>query len=440
GPFYDSWPPTRQIALIGRDPSTENALAILRPIAERAWRREVRPGELDSIVDLVQSHAEDLGEIEALKEGIVAVLSSPPFLLLNLEDLSDHDRFASKFSYFLESTIPDQKLREAAANGKLDSYEAVRDEIQRRFDDSQAQPFLKAFPYAWLELNDINFMAPDPDYYRHYHRKRVSEDMIQEALSFFRNATEQNLPVPEFISADYSFINADLAKVYGLDDVPADSKFRKYTFADGRRGGLLGMGAFLTVTADSLGTSPIHRAIYVMENLLGLHPAPPPADVNISEPDVRSAQTIKEVLAAHKAEKTCAACHQAIDPFGYAFENFDPMGAWRDNYTMHLTDPAEKGKRNGSLNAEGIPIDASAEFRSGAAYNDIAEFRELMQAPVNRDRFVRCFITKLLTYANGQTPDDYTEIERILAKSAENDYRIIDTMAAVVDSRLFREQ
>ncbi len=440
GPLYESWPPKRQVALIGRSPKVENAEAILRPIARRAWRREVRDGELDQFVRLVQSKANQLGDTGALKEGIVAILASPPFLLLGQEDVTPQQRFTSKFSYFLESTIPDAELRQAVAAGKLSSFAGVRAEVQRRFDRSAAEPFLRAFPYAWLELNDINFMAPDPDHYRHYHRKRVSEDMIDEALHFFRHAIEQNIPLPEFISADYSFINADLAQVYDVEDVPQDSQFRKYTFTNRRRGGLLGMGAFLTVTADSLGTSPIHRAIYVMENFLGIHPSPPPADVKIEEPDVRSAKTIKEVLVAHRSDKTCASCHHTIDPFGYAFENFDPMGAWRDEYLVQLSEPQADSKRGQAAKAKGIPIDASASFLSGAEYKDITGFRQLMQTNANRNRFVRCFITKLLTYANGEEPDDYSEVEKILAVSAEHDYRIVDTVAAVIDSPLFREE
>lgn len=440
GPLFESWPAARQAALIGTNPSVNQAFDILHPIAERAWRRDVKPEELDAIVSLVQSSGKGMSDEHALKEGIVAILSSPPFLLLNTQELNDSERFASKLSYFLSSSMPSVELRAAVEEGYFNSFEAVRNEVAAQLSDARADEFQKVFPYAWLKLNDINFMAPDPDYFHHYHRKRVSEDMIAEALHFFRHATDNNIPIPEFLSADYSFVNADLAKVYGLDDVPQDSQFRKYRFADGRRGGLLGMGAFLTVTADSLGTSPIHRAIYVMENFLGIHPSPPPADVKIAEPDVRSAQTIKQVLAAHQAEKTCASCHRAIDPFGYAFENFDPMGAWRDQYTVHLENSGSKPKRGQAKSNTGVPIDASASFRNGDHYTDILEFRELMQTPANRDRFVRCFITKLLTYANGEAPDDYTAIERILSKSAEHDYRIVETIAAVIDSPLFREQ
>jgi len=439
GPFFESWPPQRQVALLGSDPTVGDAVKILQPIAERAWRREVREEELDRIVHLVQSKQKSLGDLAALKEGIVAIFASPPFLLLNTDDLTPQQRFASKLSCFLQSTIPDSDLREAVAAGRLDSFEGVHAEVKRQLATSQCDPFLRAFPFAWLKLNDINFMAPDPDRYPHYHRKRVSDDMTNEALSFFRHAIAEDLPVTELVSADYSFINADLAAVYGVDDISQDSQLRKYTFTDNRRGGLLGMGGFLTVTADSLGTSPIHRAIYVLENFLAIHPSPPPADVKIEEPDIRSAKTIKEVLAAHRSDKTCAACHQSIDPFGWAFENFDSMGSWRDTYDVISAEVEGEETSKKRARPKGIPIDASASLLSGAEYHDIVEFRQLMQTKVNRDRFVRCFVTKLLTYSNGEEPDNYSEIEKIVAKSAEHDYHIVATIAAVIDSSVFRE-
>lgn len=444
GPIYESWPPKRQLALLGKDPKAADAEAILRPIAARAWRRDVQDGELDSIVNLVQTRATQLGDVEAIKEGIVAILVTPSFLLINPEEGSAADRFATKLSYFLRSTSPDHRTRQLANDERLQTFEAVLDEVKSQFAASAADEFLTEFPQSWLQLDRISFMEPDPDLFPLFDRKRIAEDMKAEALAFFRHAIENNVPVPELLTADYSFINADLAKVYDVDGVPHDSVLRKHVFGDGRRGGLLGMGAFLTLTADSLGTSPIHRAVYVMENFMGIEPTPPPADVKIVEPDVRRATTIREVLALHASDKTCASCHKTIDPYGYAFENFDPMGQWRDFYTSKNVDstsaksPKNK-RRNPADKMTLVAVDASARFRSGAEYQGILEFRQLMKADVARDRFVRCFITKLLTYANGVEPDDYTAVDRILAKSAANDYRIVETIAAVIDSPLFRE-
>ena len=458
GPLYESWPPKRQRALLGPDPSIENAANILRPIAERAWRRTVSRSELRPMVELVETSAKALGTIDAFKEGIVAILVSPAFLMINTEEGSKEERFATKLSYFMSSTTPDQALRHAALRGELDSFESVKSEIRRQLQNQQAEAFLHEFPHAWLQLDRINFMAPDPDRFPLYDRKRLSDDMVDEVLHFFRHMIENNLPIPEFLSADYSFINADLARVYQIADIPQDSILRKHTFTNGRRGGLLGMGAFLTLTADSLSTSPIHRAVYVMENFLGIHPTPPPGDVNISEPDVRQAKTIKEILQAHTADASCASCHQGIDPYGYAFENFNPVGAWRDHYTLQIAKKPARKKLQAFLRQEQarelqglpplprpwenkpIPVDAGAKFRNGVSYRNIIDYRNYLQSDVNRDRFVRCFITKLLTYANGSKPDKLIGIERILEKSAEAEYRIVDTIAAVVDSPLFRAE
>ncbi len=457
GPLYASWPPERQIDLLGLDPRAEDAPALLLPIAERAWRRELREGELDPIVRLVQARAGEMSDIDALKEGIVAILASPSFLLVNLGDGEPSDRLATKLSCFLESTIPDKGIREAARDGRLGDFQGVRSMLQRRIDQSQVEEFLRHFPRAWLELDRINFMAPDPDRYPLYDRKRLSEDMVNEVLRFFRHVVENNLPVTELLSADYSFINADLARVYQIDGVPRDSTLRKHTFTDGRRGGLLGMGAFLTLTADSLGTSPIHRGVYVLENFLGIHPPPPPADVDIMEPDVRQAKTIKQILAAHTENATCASCHAGIDPYGYAFENFDPVGTWRDAYTEQIArrpprqalleiDEQDRQRASEGLpplprpwENKPVPVDASAAFPDGIEYRDISEFRRYIVNEENRARFVRCFITKLLVYANGAEPEDEAEIQNILSKSAQNEHRILHTIAAVVDSSLFRE-
>ena len=324
-------------------------------LPRRAWRRDVLDGELDTIVQLVQSQAKQLGDVEALKEGIVAVLVTPSFLLVNPEESNVADRFATKLSYFLNSTTPDDRLRKLTSTGKLDTFDEVRKEVAYQLTQPSTEEFLKEFPQAWLQLDRISFMEPDPDLFPLFDRKRIAEDMKNEALALFRHAIENNTPVPELLTADYSFINADLAKVYGIENVPHDSVLRKHVFEDGRRGGLLGMGAFLTLTADSLGTSPIHRAVYVMENFMGIEPTPPPADVKITEPDVRQAKSIREILALHASDKTCASCHKTIDPYGYAFENFGPMGEWRDFYASRNVDVTADDKVSGQQNAKPKP-------------------------------------------------------------------------------------
>ncbi len=435
GPFYDSWPPRRHTALLPELESGKTVEDLIRPIATRAWRRTVHDGELDHIVDLIEANEEKLGKTEAFKEGIVALLASPDFLLTATEKSNANERFASKFSLFLHSTLPDTRLIQQANTNQLSTFESVHEEVRRRIRSANIQPFLQEFPYGWLNLSEINFMSPDPDRYRFYHRKRLSEDMCNEVLTFFNHVVEQDLPITEFLEADYSFINADLANIYEVSDIKQDSHMRRYHFHNGRRGGLLGMGAFLTLTADSLGTSPIHRATFVMENLMGIHPTPPPADVKIEEPDIRAARTMKDVLRLHQSEQNCATCHRNIDPFGWAFENFDSVGAWRDTYENQTETPTKKHNRH-----DGPRIDASSTFADGTDYADINAFRRIISTPENQERFARCFITKLLTYANGEVPSDYLEIDTILKRAKDHDYRISATIAAVIDSRLFREE
>ena len=454
GPLYEAWPSKRQLNLLGQHPLAENAIEILRPIAQRAWRRQVSEQELQPIARLVQSQAAMLGHVGALQEGIVAILVSPSFIMVNPEHAKPQWRFATKTALFLDGTIPDAALHQKIDKGELSNFDQIRDELAARIKAGKAEALMKHFPYGWLQLDRINFMAPDVDQYPLYEKKRINEDMVGEVLAFFCHCVKENRPVPELVTADYSFVNADLAKVYGLDGIPDDSSFRRHVFTDGRRGGFLGMGAFLTLTADTLSTSPIHRAVYVMENFLGIHPAPPPADVEIREPDIRSAKTIREVLAAHHSDATCAACHQAIDPFGYAFENFDPIGAWRDTYSeasaalvVNIGEDADDENSNQTATRRAqarkqfvsIPVDASASFLSGAQYKDITEFRQLMKNDVSRKRIVKCFVTKLLTFANGVEPDNYSAIDAIVNQSSKHDYRLIETIAAVMDSPLFRE-
>ncbi|MEM9368970.1 MAG: DUF1588 domain-containing protein [Planctomycetota bacterium] len=426
GPIFQQWPPSRTTRLIGRQPSIEGAANILRPIAERAWGRRPRDGELDPIIDLVQRSQADLGDVGALKEGIVAIFTTPAFWLTHRDEGTRADRFATKLSHFLDSTLPSDRLRQQVRDGDLDSLTGVQSMLRTKLADPTQSVFCDVFPASWLQLDRINFMAPDPDQFPLFSRKDYSADMIDEVKAFFHHLVRENRPITECLTANYSFVNADLATVYGLDAFEPDSKLRRVTFEDGRRGGLLGMGAFLTLTADSLGTSPIHRAVYVMENFLGIEPTPPPPDVKIQEPDVRSAKTIKEVLAAHASDDNCASCHRGIDPYGYAFENFNPIGAWRDRYG----DPDSK--------AAGSPIDASSVFRNGNTYNNIIEYRALMASKENQERFMRCFVKKCLLYANGIEPNDFTEIERIVVAAKEDNYRFIETLARVIDSPLFR--
>lgn len=430
GPFYKSWPPRRLQKIVGEDPSLT---AVLTRFARKAFRRPLRPGELDSVLKYARAIQDQRGDVEAIKEGIVAILASPGFLYHNAPMEAGKDYYvASKLSYLLWSTLPDQELMTLASSNALTSSEELQSQAMRMLEDPKIASFYKYIANAWFELDKINFMAPDITYkpYRFWHRKNLGEDMVAEAEKFFSHVIENNLPIHEVVAADYSFINQDLATIYEVPDIKG-SHLRKHVFTDGRRGGVLGMGALLTLTADSLSTSPIHRGMWVQKNLLGTIPPPPPGDVNVVEPDLTSATTIRETLEKHRSQKACRNCHLKIDPYGFALEVFDPTGQVRTHYTR-----MSPGKKfiNGF---QGKEVSVHSEFSNGASYTNMQEYRTLLLE--HKDKIARSFVIKLLTYANGINPGALAdrELDAIVETSRKADYKIVDTIIAAVRSPLF---
>ena len=246
-------------------------------------------------------------------------------------------------------------------------------------------------------------MPPDREAFLTYYAKDLQSAMRRETHLFTRHLIEENLPITDFLSADYTFANAPLAKHYGLSEVfpPATAhEFRKIALKDPRRGGLLGMASVLTVTANGIETSPVNRGVWLLENILGTPPPPPPDDVPAIDPDVRGTTTIRDQLAKHSGSPACAQCHQKIDPPGFALENFDPVGAWRTHYPL--------GRKRGP------EIDASGELSTGETFNDITGFKKLL---LEREAFfARMLATRLLTYATGRRiePEERSEVERIV--------------------------
>jgi hypothetical protein len=229
---------------------------------------------------------------------------------------------------------------------------------------------------------------------------------------------KQNLPPREFIAADYSFLNRELALHYGIEGVEG-AELRRVSLVGTPRGGLLGHGAFLTASANGVDTSPVVRGIYLLEKMLGYSPPPPPPDVPVIEPDIRGAATIREQLIKHREVKTCAECHRKIDPMGFALENFDPVGAWRERYENKTT------------------IDATGHMPDGASFTDLDDFRRLLLE--DEDRFTRGLAENLLTYALGREVDfgDRPAIDKMLEELKANDGGLRDLIRGVVLSESF---
>lgn len=421
GPHVETWPTAGHRALYGSlTPDELNATTIaqrLEAFAEKAFRRSPLDGELKPIQQLIASKLnEGVEPIHALQLGCQAILCSPGFLYLNLgEGELEEVAFASRLSYFLWSSPPDETLLKLAAAGKLRSELSAQ--VTRMLADSRSDRFVKHFVRRWLDLDNIGTMPPSGDFLVYY-RDNLETAMRAETETFFRHVLDNNLLPKEFLDADYSFLNRELALHYGIEGVEGN-KLQRVSLKGSRRGGLLGHGAFLTASANGVDTSPVVRGIYVLEKLLGYTPPPPPPDVPAIEPDIRGAVTIREQLEKHREIATCAECHRKIDPLGFALENFDPVGGWRDEYEKKM------------------PIDSAGKLPGGESFSTVAEFRTLL---VDRqDQFNRCLTEKLMTYALGRELEvgDRPAIDRICKKMTGADKGLRNLIQTVVTSESF---
>ena len=400
GPHLDTWPTTGHRALYGKlAPGELNARTIgqrLAAFAEKAFRRPPLAGELKPIQRLVAGKLnEGVKPLQALQLGCQAILCSPGFLYLNLgEGELDEIALASRLSYFLWSSPPDETLLKLAAAGKLES--GLSAQVTRMLADPRSDRFVRHFVRRWLDLGNIGTMPPSEDFLEYY-RDNLETAMRKETETFFRHVLDNNLLLREFLDADYSFLNRELALHYGIEGVKGN-ELQRVSLKGSRRGGLPGHGAFLTASANGVDTSPVVRGIYVLEKLLGYTPPPPPPDVAAIEPDIRGAVTIREQLVKHRESATCAECHRKIDPLGFALENFDAIGGWRDEYE----------KKN--------PIDSAGKLPGGDSFRTFPEFRKLLAD--RQDQFSRCLSEKLMTYALGRELEigDRPSIDEILAE------------------------
>ncbi len=421
GPHLDSWPPSGHQALYGGlEPEQMGLTALhsqIKSFATHAFRRPPTAGELEPFLALVEDKLKQGVEpLIAYQIGCQAILCSPGFLYLNLgEGDLDEISLASRLSYFLWSSPPDTRLLEMAAAGQLKHN--LAEQVIRMLDDPRASRFVQHFVRRWLDLDNIGTMPPAEDFLVYY-RDNLEQAMREETESFFNHIMKNNLPLSEFLDANYSFLNRELALHYGITDVQGNHLQRVELNAH-QRGGILGHGSFLTASANGVDTSPVVRGIYVLEKLLGYSPPPPPPDVPAVEPDIRGASSIRELLEKHRGNTTCAECHRKIDPLGFALENFDAVGKWREKYKGNLD------------------IDAAGKLPGGGGFTTLPEFRRLLL--MRKDQFNRCLTEKLLTYALGRQLgiNDRPEIDHILAQLDENN-GLRDLIQLIVTSETFQ--
>ncbi len=412
GPLYDSWPPASHTSLY----SSKDNREVIRTFSKRAFRRTVSDAELEPFVHLADT--------EGCSAAIKAMLCSPSFLYIYENEGSlDNDALACRLSYALTNSMPDGELLHLAATRKLTEPAVFTQQIDRLLASPNLDEFIDSFVSQWLRLRNVDKMPPDqkkfPAFYRISHGYTGTRDaIVKEPVLYFKHLLSNNLSASFLVDADFTIAHDSLADFYGIPAVNS-SAFQMVRLDPGqKRGGLLGMAAVLAASANGVDTSPVVRGIYVLDNLLGRPPEPPPPGIKLPDPDIRGTTTIRNLLEKHSTDDSCAGCHKSIDPLGFALENFDAIGHWRKAYP------------NGA-------IDASGKFPSGKAFADVASFKKELGRDL--DAVAENLIRKLLVYCTGRRmgPLDDDEIAEICTKLKPGGYRLRDALKAVVTSRIF---
>lgn len=338
-----------------------------------------------------------------------AVLIAPNFLYRFTESRGSEDpysltgrEFATRLAFVLWSSLPDDRLYRLADNGRLRQRPVLSDEIDRMLADDRAERFLQEFVGRWLGFAEFeSFSGPDQEKFPAFTPK-LRDAMNAEVSAFVHHLIHEERPLTELFSADYTFLNETLAKHYGIEDVEGDN-LRLVEVDPQRRGGVLGMGAFLTKTSTPLRTSPVHRGLWIYEHILDLPvPEPPPVPQLSDEGVDESGKTITEQLRQHRQDPACYSCHDRFDPLGVALENFDPIGRWRTKV---------EGK---------APVSSVGEFRSGQTIDGIDGLRAFLAE--REDELLEAFCTKMLGYALGRTvlPTDRPTLEEMISAMRAN--------------------
>ena len=432
GPFYDEWPTAGQKVILGDDvKDTADAIVLtdaqlrirLTEFASRAYRRPATTEEVERVVQVVKDRqAAGRSSIGAYCDGLAAVLCSPGFLYL--ENAGDNPELtsyglASRLSYFLWSTMPDQDLLELAASNQLRQSDVLVAQVDRMLDDERSAAFIDGFSGSWLTLRELGATPPDRSAFQTFYHYDLDTAMRQETRLFFHELLKRNLSIENFLDSDFTFLNKRLAEHYGIDAPLTGNEFQRVSLTDRRRGGLLGQASILTVTANGIDTSPVVRGVWLLENMLGTPPSPPPPDVEPIDPDVRGATTIRDQLEKHRSITSCNDCHRKIDPPGFALENFDAIGGWRTSY--------DRNKK----------IDSSGQLATGEKFGGVEEFKKLLLS--RKELFARALTKKLLEYSIGRHLElpDRPHVDQIVASLTDEGDGLRDLIKRVVVSKPF---
>jgi mono/diheme cytochrome c family protein len=483
GPIIDQWPTAGQKLLFGdlpmkkvgkiaeavpRDPHTD-AARLLRTFLARAYRRPVADADFQRFLAVIEGALKTGNSFtESMIAGYSAVLCSPAFICLE-EKAGPLDDFAlaSRLSYFLWNSPPDEKLRAAAAKGELRKPDVLRAQTDRLLADPRSRRFVDAFLDYWLDLRKSDATSPDATLYPDYYLDDLLvESSVEETQRFFAELIKTNLPSRNIVASDFAMLNERLAAHYGL---PTNAKIVDRTGEgdgttgkdapqplvegvairrvklppDSPRGGLMTQASVLKVTANGTTTSPVMRGVWIMERIIGKPPPPQPATVPNIDPDTRGATTVREQLEKHRNLESCAICHTKIDPAGFALENFDVLGGWRDQYRA-----VGEGQRVPGFGKNGLaytfhlaqPVDATGTLPSGGDFKNIRELKALLLK--DERQIARNLAHQLLVFATGAPIrfGDRPDLEQILDRTSASHYAVRNVIEEIVQSGLFQNK
>ncbi len=450
GPLYAAWPPESHTRVLGKATVTAAnertvAKATLQTFLRRAYRRPVTADEVEQklkLFDLVRKDSESY--VQAMKTPLIAVLNSPHFLYLTEPDvtattnrpaaprkLNEHE-LASRLSYFLWSSMPDEELFRLADSRQLLQPAVLRKQVDRLLNDPKAEAFVANFAGQWLGLRDVGANPPAEDLYPQYDR-HLEVSMIEESKAFFREILQKDLSVMNFVQSDFVTINERLARFYGIPDVRGDH-FRSVKVPEGiHRGGVVTQASVLTITSNGTRTSPVKRGTWVMKNVLGSDPGLPVANAGDIAPKVPGIDkaTVRKRLEIHRELPQCARCHNKIDPLGFALENYNAAGEWRDQ---------EGFGYKGRVGRDDPAINASSKLPDGTEINGVDG---LQAALLQKDQlFLRCLTEKLVTYALGRevSPLDEPFLEATVTKLQKPPGTLRTLIHEIVTSQAFAEK
>jgi hypothetical protein len=430
----------------------EDAARLIRAFLPRAFRRPVSEEMQQHYVQKVHGKLDEKYTFfDAMMYGYKLILSSPDFLFLSNAPVSpaeasgelattklDDHSLAERLSYFLWSTLPDNELLALAGRGELHKPAILHAQVERMLNSPKAHNFTKNFAGQWLDLRKIDFTIPDPQLYSDFDNLLLWAMPIETEL-FFEEVLKNNLSLLNFVDSDWTMLNERLAMLYGIPGVTG-SEFKKVKLTAGsRRGGVMTHASVLKVTADGTHTSPILRGKWVLEKIIGKPPSPPPPDVAAIEPDIRGATTIRQQLDMHRNTPACNSCHAHIDPPGFALENYDPIGNWREFY--RVTTRTKAGIVNLPYTSRGVyrgpDVEQGAVTPEGKPFKDLSDYKKLLLE--DKDQIARSLTKKLLIYSTGADIQfaDREVVEQIVAKLKANDYGFRTLVHEVVQSRVF---